>query len=80
MKFALLDTVVLTHNLPEHGLRAGDLGAVVELYGEDGKGGLTGDVEAIYELQCKMCFHARGPQTRKCGQGCEKWRSWGSED
>jgi hypothetical protein len=36
MKFALLDTVVLTHDLPEHGLRAGDLGAVVELYGEDG--------------------------------------------
>ena len=36
MKLALLDTVVLTHDLPEHGLRAGDLGAVVELYGQDG--------------------------------------------
>jgi len=36
MKFALLDTVVLTRDLPEHGLRAGDLGAVVELYGADG--------------------------------------------
>jgi len=36
MKFTLLDTVVLTHDLSEHGLRAGDLGAVVELYGEDG--------------------------------------------
>jgi hypothetical protein len=32
MKFALLDTVVLTRGLPEHGLCAGDLGAVVELY------------------------------------------------
>ena len=31
MKFALLDTVVLTHDLPEHGLRAGDVGAVVEV-------------------------------------------------
>ena len=36
MKFALLDTVVLNRDLPEHGLRAGDLGAVVELYGSDG--------------------------------------------
>jgi uncharacterized protein DUF4926 len=36
MTFALLDTVVLNHDLPNHGLRAGDLGAVVELYGSDG--------------------------------------------
>jgi len=36
MKLALLDTVVLKRDLPEHGLRAGDLGAVVELYGTDG--------------------------------------------
>jgi uncharacterized protein DUF4926 len=36
MKFAPLDTVVLNRDLPEHGLRAGDLGAVVELYGADG--------------------------------------------
>jgi hypothetical protein len=36
MKFALLDTVVLNRDLPEHGLRAGDLGAVVELYGTAG--------------------------------------------
>jgi hypothetical protein len=36
MKFALLDTAVLNRDLPEHGLRAGDLGAVVELsYGAD---------------------------------------------
>lgn len=35
MKFALLDTVVLNRDLPEHGLRAGDLGAVVEVYGEE---------------------------------------------
>jgi hypothetical protein len=35
MKFAPLDTVVLTHDVPEHGLRAGDLGAVVEVYSAD---------------------------------------------
>ena len=36
MKFAQLDTVVLRRDMPEHGLRAGDLGAVVEVYGQDG--------------------------------------------
>jgi len=34
--FSALDTVVLLHDLPEHGLKAGDLGAVVELYPPDG--------------------------------------------
>jgi hypothetical protein len=28
-----LDVVVLTRDVPEHGLRLGDLGAVVEVYG-----------------------------------------------
>lgn len=36
MKHSLLDAVVLTRNLPQHGLRAGDLGAVVEVYEPDG--------------------------------------------
>jgi hypothetical protein len=36
MKYKLLDTVVLNRDLPQHGLRAGDLGAVVELYEPDG--------------------------------------------
>jgi len=36
MKFAKLDPVVLRHDVPEHGLRAGDLGAVVEIHGEHG--------------------------------------------
>ena len=36
MNLSLLDTVVLKHDLPEHGLRAGDIGAVVELDGTDG--------------------------------------------
>jgi hypothetical protein len=33
-----LDVVVLTHDLPAHGLRTGDLGAVVEVYGPDAIG------------------------------------------
>lgn len=36
MTFAALDTVVLVRDLPEHGLKAGDLGAVVEVYPPDG--------------------------------------------
>ena len=36
MTFAPLDTVVLERDLPEHGLRRGDLGAVVEVYEPDG--------------------------------------------
>ncbi len=36
MTFNLHDTVVLNRDLPEHGLRKGDLGAVVEVYEPDG--------------------------------------------
>ena len=36
MEHELLDTVVLDRDLPEKGLRAGDLGAVVELFEPDG--------------------------------------------
>ncbi len=35
MKFTELDTVVLVRDLPEHGLRQGDLGAVVQIYEPD---------------------------------------------
>ena len=35
MKFRELDTVVLERNLPAHGLKRGDLGAVVEVYEPD---------------------------------------------
>ena len=35
MKFKPLETVVLDRDLPEHGLRKGDLGAVVEIYEPD---------------------------------------------
>jgi hypothetical protein len=30
-----LDLVVLAHDMPPHGLRRGDLGAVVDIYGSD---------------------------------------------
>ena len=29
-----LETVALTHDIPEHGLKEGDLGAVVHCYGD----------------------------------------------
>ena len=35
MKFNELDTVVLDRDLPEHGLRRGDLGAVVQAHEPD---------------------------------------------
>ena len=36
MRFKVLDTVVLATDLPEPGLRQGDLGAVVHVYEPDG--------------------------------------------
>ena len=36
MKFKQLDTVVLDRDVPESGLRKGDLGAVVHIYEPDG--------------------------------------------
>ena len=36
MKFEKLECVVLAHDISKHGLRAGDLGTVVEIYPEDG--------------------------------------------
>ena len=36
MQHETLDTVVLSRDLPDKGLRAGDLGAVVEVYEPDG--------------------------------------------
>jgi len=36
MRFKELQTVVLDRDLPEHGLRKGDLGAVVQVYEPDG--------------------------------------------
>lgn len=36
MMYKHLDTVVLDRDLPEHGLRNGDLGAIVQVYEPDG--------------------------------------------
>ena len=36
MTYHLLDTVLLDRDLPDHGLRRGDLGAVVEVYEPEG--------------------------------------------
>ncbi len=36
MTYHLLDTVVLDRDLPQYGLRKGDLGAIVEVYEPDG--------------------------------------------
>ena len=35
MTYGLLDTVVLARDLPAQGLRTGDLGAIVEVYGPE---------------------------------------------
>ncbi len=43
MTIAELDVVVLTRDLPEHGLRAGDVGAVVHAY----SGGKAYEVEFV---------------------------------
>jgi hypothetical protein len=36
MKFEKLEVVVLAHDIAEHGLRAGDLGTIVEIYSGSG--------------------------------------------
>ena len=36
MDYSSLDTVVLNRDLPEHGLKIGDLGTIVEIYEPDG--------------------------------------------
>ena len=36
MTYRILDTIVLDRDLADHGLRKGDLGAVVEVYEPDG--------------------------------------------
>jgi hypothetical protein len=36
MRFKTLDTVVLDRDLPESGLKKGDLGAIVQIYEPDG--------------------------------------------
>ena len=55
MNLQALDVVVLTHDLPAHGLRRGDLGAVVEVYASDAIGvefvAASGRTRALVTLQ-----------------------------
>ncbi len=55
MKFKELQTVVLERDLPEHGLRKGDLGAAVQIYEPDGIEvefvSASGKTEALVTLQ-----------------------------
>ena len=55
MKFDLLERVILARDLPEHGLRAGDVGVVVELYEPDGLEvelmSASGDTHAVLTLE-----------------------------
>jgi hypothetical protein len=55
MPFKLLDTVVLDRDLPQVGLRRGDLGAVVEVYDDDGLEvefvAASGRTQAVVTLQ-----------------------------
>lgn len=47
MTYSRLDIVVLTRDLPEFGLKLGDLGAVVEIYEPDGL-----EVEFVMDSSC----------------------------
>jgi Domain of unknown function (DUF4926) len=55
MRFRELETVVLERDIPERGLRKGDLGAVVELYDPDGLEvefvRASGKTQALVELK-----------------------------
>lgn len=55
MRIQPLDVVVLTRDLPEHGLQRGDLGTVVEQYGPDGMGvefvAASGRTQALVTLR-----------------------------
>jgi hypothetical protein len=57
MKHALPDLVVLIRDLPEHHLRRGDLGTVVELYPPDGVEvefmAASGETKAVVSLPVK---------------------------
>jgi len=50
-----IDVVVLRRDIPAHGLRAGDLGAVVEVYGPDAIGvefvAASGRTQALVTLR-----------------------------
>ena len=55
MQYKLLEIVVLNTDLPEHGLKKGDLGAVVQIYEPDGLEvefvSASGQTQALVTLQ-----------------------------
>ena len=61
MRFKELDTVVLAADLPEHGLRQGDLGAVVQVYEPDGLEvefvSASGKTEALVTIKINNVRH-----------------------
>ncbi len=61
MKFKTLDTVVLDRDVPEFGLKKGDLGAVVQVYKPDGLEvefvTAAGKTEALVTLNQKDVRH-----------------------
>jgi len=68
-----LDRVVLAENLPKHGLRAGDIGTVVDVYAE-GQGfevevcdlaGSTIDVVTVTAAQVRPIQHGEVPHARR---------------
>ena len=54
MKFKNMEPVVLVRDIPEHGLQAGDLGAIVEIYPRGGVEvefvRLSGETQALLTL------------------------------
>lgn len=54
MKYKLLGSVVLRRDIPKHGLRAGDVGTIVETYEPDGLEvefmTASGDTQAVVTL------------------------------
>ncbi len=63
MSFRTLECAILDRDLPEHGLRKGDLGTVVEVYPPDGLEvefvAASGDTKAVLTLTLRDVRKAR---------------------
>jgi hypothetical protein len=60
MNYSVLDTVVLNRDLPEHGLKRGDHGAIVEMYGAVGSEvefvTVSGQASVVLTLSARTCI------------------------
>ena len=76
MELQVLDTVVLTRDLSEHGLRAGDLGAVVELYAPDGLEvefvQASGKTKALSQVLPRPVARTTRPAVLPCAGRCQQ--------